>query len=223
MKKYIYITLLISLLFNISNAQTLEYGTEFEKTTTHYENLRPLNLKEWNITIKENKNQCFQKCLFADKWTTATEQRIRKEASTEIKIRPPVFDTIIETVLIHSLFADTNSSIKKYKKDTLVIVKIPIRSTVIEIPAEYDTFTKRKLVGKCGGFIETVEVLCPNLLDEHIVGKIQLELKDEGYYTGINTGIFDIKTKKALYNYQRLNHQCTGILDLKTLKSLGIL
>ncbi len=91
----------------------------------------------------------------------------------------------------------------------------------IEIPAEYATVTKRRLV-KAGGFTEWREVLCGDKLDSYTIRQIQNALKERGYSPGPIDNILGRQTKSALTKYQKDNGLPIGQLDKETLRSLGV-
>ena len=92
---------------------------------------------------------------------------------------------------------------------------------VINIPAEYETVSKRALT-QSGGFTEWREVVCPNNLTSYTITQIQTALKDRGYDPGPIDNILGARTKAALTQFQKDNNLPIGQLDLETLKALGV-
>ncbi len=98
---------------------------------------------------------------------------------------------------------------------------MPANTRVVEIPAEFKTVTKRKLVKK-GGFSEWREVLCPVKTTDFTIRGIQRALKDAGYEPGPIDGVLGAQTKSALVEFQKANNLPQGRLDIETLKKLGV-
>jgi hypothetical protein len=62
-----------------------------------------------------------------------------------------------------------------------------------------------------------------NLLPDQVTSNVQIELQQEGYYTGSITGSLDAPTRAAIANYQR-DHglAITATVDEPTVESLGL-
>jgi hypothetical protein len=102
-------------------------------------------------------------------------------------------------------------------------VKSPAKTNSIEIPAEYETVTKRVLAKK-GGFTEWREILCPDLVTSYTISQIQRALLDRGYDVG-PAGVDNVlgrDTKAALAKFQKDNGLPVGNLNFETLKALGV-
>ena len=85
-------------------------------------------------------------------------------------------------------------------------VKTPAKIIVHEIPAEYTTVTKRKLVKK-GGFVEWKEISCI-APESEITIEIKLlkqKLQEKGYYSGEIDNILNEDIKVALINFKKDN------------------
>lgn len=97
------------------------------------------------------------------------------------------FFFIVATFCFPSIYAQSTSQTK-----------------VIEVPAEYQTVTKKQLVEK-GGFTDWVEVVCEPEVTQTDIQKVQIALKDLGYDVDVQeeNAIIDVKTKKALVQFQK--------------------
>ncbi len=78
------------------------------------------------------------------------------------------------------------------------------QTKIIEVPAEYQTITK-KVLAKEGGFTDWVEVVCENQQLQNDILKMKIALKDLGYDVDTlqSKDIIDTKTRKALTQFQK--------------------
>ena len=78
------------------------------------------------------------------------------------------------------------------------------QTKVIEVPAEYQTVTKKQLAKK-GGFTDWVEVVCEPKVIQTDIQRVQIALKDLGYDVDVQgeNAIINTKTKKAYTQFQK--------------------
>ncbi len=78
------------------------------------------------------------------------------------------------------------------------------------------------LVTDQGGYTAWIEVLCEKDLTKQLIGKIQNALKENNFYEGKITLVYDAETKNSLTSFQQENNLHVGGLDFETLDVLGI-
>jgi len=100
-------------------------------------------------------------------------------------------------------------------------LKTPASTRTVEIPAEYTTVTKTRLVRQ-GGMTEWREVLCDKDVSSYTIRQIQSALSSRGYDPGPLDNVLGVRTKSALTKFQKDNNLPVGQLDFETLKALGI-
>ena len=104
-------------------------------------------------------------------------------------------------------------------------VKTPAKVIIHEIPAEYETITKRKLVKKGGGFPEwhEIECLAPESEITIEIKLLKQKLQEKGYYTGEIDNVLNEDVKVALLNFKKDNRLLPAFeLDDDTMYLLGI-
>jgi len=100
-------------------------------------------------------------------------------------------------------------------------VRTPASTRTIEIPAEFATVSKKRLVKK-GGFTEWREVLCNDRVTGYTIRQIQAALRERGYDPGPIDNVLGAQTKAALTKFQKDNNLPVGQLDIETLRALGV-
>ena len=126
------------------------------------------------------------------------------------------FKKLAQPATTQSNSVEARYETRTYSKTT------PATTRSIDIPAEYKTVSRRQLV-KAGGFTEWKEVVCetaPGYSD--LVRRVQVALNSRGYDVGTPDNQNGPRTKAALIKFQKDNGLPVGLLDLDTLRTLGV-
>ncbi|MGH8550511.1 MAG: peptidoglycan-binding domain-containing protein, partial [Methylococcales bacterium] len=96
----------------------------------------------------------------------------------------------------------------------------PAKESKIEIPAEYQTVSKRVKVSD--EKLAWRSVLCETNTTKDLLANIQTALQKAGFYTGPVNGAMGRQTQTALREFQKKNGLETGGITLRTLDILGV-
>lgn len=87
--------------------------------------------------------QCYARALIPAKYTTVSEQKLKREASERIEIVPARYETVEEKVLVNEASARLEVVPAVYGKvEERVLVK-PASKKIVEVPAVYKTVSER--------------------------------------------------------------------------------
>ncbi|MCI0666640.1 MAG: peptidoglycan-binding protein [Methylococcaceae bacterium] len=96
----------------------------------------------------------------------------------------------------------------------------PAKETKVEIPAEYQSLSKRVKVSD--EKLAWRSVLCETNTTKDLLANIQTALQKAGFYTGPVNGSMGRQTQSALREFQKKNNLETGGITLRTLDVLGV-
>ena len=156
---------------------------------------------------------------------------------------PAKYKTIRKKVMVEPPVTKTVKIPAVYKTITKRVLVKPAGTKVIKIPPVYKTIKVKKLVEpakvikqkippKYGYVTQRVKVrdieykwepvVCKTNLTPGLVKKLQIKLKELGYYKGPIDGIYGPMTQRAVNAYQKDHDLARGALTLQTCKALGI-
>lgn len=156
---------------------------------------------------------------------------------------PPVYKTISKRVLKSPAKVEKKEIPAEYITVKKRVMKAPPTTKKVEIPAEYktvkvkkqvtpaqekripipeerQTMTKTKKVAD--GKLEWRPILCQTNMTAEVVKKIQIALKDAGYYNGPIDGVVGGGTTSGLRSYQNDKGLATGGITMESLRKLGV-
>ena len=131
----------------------------------------------------------------------------------------------------------------EYKVVKKKVMKTPPTTQKVEIPAEYTTIKVRKQVQAAqekripipeekqtvtktkkvsDGKLEWKSILCETNMSVEVVKKIQVALKDAGFYNGPIDGVIGAGTLAGLRSYQNQKGLATGGITMESLSKLGV-
>lgn len=198
---------------------------------TKVDNPKARTAKSFPLNAKPG--QCFSKVIIPAEYKSYEEQVLISKRSSRIERDEAVYETVNEEVLDKpgSTFWKTSpeddiyyldSIPATYKKISKKVLKTPAVVRVIDIPAEYKTETKQKLVKPED--VDWPEIICGNNARTAVIKDIQQSLKLKNFPPGREDGQLDEATIIALNNYQRANGlkvDKNGLINMDTVKSLG--
>ena len=131
----------------------------------------------------------------------------------------------------------------EYKVVKKKVMKTPPTTKKVEIPAEYTTIKVRKQVQPAkekripipeekekitktkkvaDGKMEWKSILCQTNMTVAVVKKIQISLKEAGFYNGPIDGVIGAGTLAGLRSYQNQKGLATGGITMESLNKLGV-
>lgn len=157
---------------------------------------------------------------------------------------PATYEYNVDSKLVRSEKYDTIYGNPVYKTISMQVVDRPAYTEEIQIPAQYKTYTRQRLVEcasvnvttipgkyrtqtsrvlvKKGGYTNWVEVVCDTDIDASLIRRVQTKLNELGYKAGAADGIMGAGTKAALERYQQDNNLPVGNLNIATMQKLGV-
>jgi len=161
----------------------------------------------------------------APQYVTAKYEKLDAEASTTSTETAAQYTTRTYEKLVADATSSNVAAVGGNTFETITYKKLVEPATIrrIDVPAEYTTITKRKLI-KAGGFSEWREIVCDADVTTDLVRRVQKALMDRGYDIGPagTDNVMGTATKNALIKYQKEKGLPIGSLDFETLKSLGV-
>lgn len=231
--KIIPILFVIFLFINCSSKPTVPLRTA--NINTKEESISKFKSRSTNDYPRNAKpGRCYVKKMIPAQYRTVTEQVLVKEAYAREEEIPAVVDVVEEDVVdvkghVYWKTSDNGdiyclekvpTTYKKVKKE---IVKVPATRKVVEVPAEYQTITKKELERE--ERMEWFEILCENNATPERIARIQSALKDAGFDPVKTNGELTEDTFKALNEFQKaknLRADNDRYIYIDTIKTLGI-
>lgn len=143
-------------------------------------------------------------------------------ASMKIETQiPPIYKTIYRIQPKEHALIETQKLPGQYELITQYIVRQHAQEETFKYPTKFRTI-ERKLPQPNSNAKIWVEVLCPDDLNGHFIGQLQLALKKEKHPVGKVNGVWNKLCQTALENYQRQNSLPIGQFDKATIQALGL-
>ena len=156
---------------------------------------------------------------------------------------PAQYETVSKKVLKTPAKVVKKEVPAEYKVVKKKVMKTPPTTKKVEIPAEYKTIKVRKQVKPAqekrtpipeqrekitktkkvaDGKLEWKPILCETNMSVSVVKKIQVALKDAGFYNGPIDGVIGAGTLAGLRSYQNQKGLATGGITMESLNKLGV-
>ncbi len=154
-------------------------------------------------------------------WALAGTRAAGKYTGHQIckTVTPAQYKTIVRTVVDQPATTKEVEIPEVYKTITVTKIITPAEVKRVVIPEEFSSITKREMVSPSR--MEWKKVVCQSNMGVSTVRKVQIALRDQGYYKGPIDGIIGYQTKAALKAYQKKNNLAIGGLTYEVIKSLG--
>ncbi len=203
-----------------------EETTCYEKFTESYETTPPT--RRWNFYVKPNcvateEDDCLE--FMPGNFPPSYDSTTISVRTCEVKLATG--ETIEQEEMVLTRYAlisppQIKETVVPEVKKTIkrVVLSKEAVSGLTEIPAEYKTIYKLKLI-KDGDKTQSLPVICDQLALSHLT-QIQKTLKKQGYLKGKADGILDQRTKLAIIQFQKDKQLPMGQFDYETLRILGI-
>jgi hypothetical protein len=118
------------------------------------------------------------------------------------------------------VFTKTIQTEPLYENVTRSVIDREASERRIEIPAEYDTVTRRVKISD--GEVMWMPVLCEANVTPETIRALQRALSTKGFNPGSVDGQLGPSTMDAVLAFQRSEGLATGELTLQTLNKLGV-
>ena len=154
------------------------------------------------------------------KFRTVTKQRLIEPERVEQRTIPARYRTVEKRVLVQEAGFERREIPAKFETISYRREIKPESTELETVPAVFETVDKRVKVSDEG--MQWRQILCETNTSAAVIRRIQTALLNEGYDPGPLDGEWGLKTRRAIYAYQRKKGLPTGGLTLATIESLGI-